>query len=103
MKRFIDWIKNFFRKPVPQKKIVHVQKLTHVLHGNGTRAVTEEDKSQYLKQLAICLNSRMNEYPKWEDVVEAMIEAHSGNFNQLQDIVKKRANIKAKYPKPEII
>jgi hypothetical protein len=103
MKRILAWLKGLFKKQADQKKIVHIQKTTHVLLGNGTRVVTQQNKDHYLKDYALCLRSRMNEYPKWEEVMEAMIEAHSGNFNSLQDVVEKRKSIKNRYPKPKEI
>lgn len=43
---------------------------------------------------------RTSEYPQIGDVIDAMIKAVDGDPSELVAIKAKRAEIKAKYPKP---
>jgi hypothetical protein len=45
--------------------------------------------------------NRQKEYPSWEQVIEALIENMEGRPEKLAQVKQQRAEIRAKYPKPQ--
>ena len=67
----------------------------------GSIAITESVQKKYLDDYALCIRSRMNEYPSWEDVIHALIEERAGDKSPMLAILRKRSLVKAKYKKPK--
>lgn len=45
---------------------------------------------------------RESEYPRIDEVVAALIEKEEGSMNRLIEVMRKRAEVRAKWPKPTI-
>jgi hypothetical protein len=97
MKKLILWFKSLFQKRVTTIDMPKIQILS-----TGTVPVTQEALDKYLDEERACIAKRVEEYPSWESIVEAMIDAEDGNTQKLNAIIRKRKLVKQKYPKPTI-
>lgn len=98
MMKLFGWLK---RVLFPTKKVIRINHSTFLLMSKGSAPVTEEDHEKYHEELKKCLENRRNEYPTWDEVMEAMIEAQSGHPAKLHGVLNQRKQVQKKYPKPK--
>jgi hypothetical protein len=91
-------IKAFFSK---KTKVIETPKIQ--ITATGKEPVTDERREQYLKETKKCIEDRIREYPSWEEIIEALADAESGDKTKLQVVIRKRRLTKLKYPKPKEI
>jgi len=96
--------KLWFRiKSIFSKKTLVIETPKIQITETGKEPVTEESREKYLKQLRKCIEDRIREYPSWEEIIEALADAESGDKTKLQVVIRKRRLTKLKYPKPKEI
>jgi hypothetical protein len=91
----IQFFKGLFQK---KTKVIETPKIQ--ITATNKPPVTDEMRKKYLDDLKLCTESRIKEYPSWEEVVEALIDAESGDKAKLNVVLRKRRLVKQKYPKP---
>ena len=95
MKKFLLWLGCLFSS---KNKIIETPRIQ--ISSTGTQAITDESREKYLKALKACIDSRVKEYPSWEEIVEALADAELGDDSKLNVIKRRRRLVKEKYPKP---
>lgn len=98
MRSFIFWLKAIFSK---KTKVIETPKIQ--ITSTGKEPITDERREEYLKELKKCIHERIREYPSWEEIIEALADAESGDKTKLQVIIRRRRLVKQKYPKPKEI
>lgn len=95
MKKILFWVVALFSR---KTKVIESQKIQ--ITSTGTFPVTEEVREKYLKELKSCMDSRIKEYPTWEEVLEALVDAECGDSSKLNVVKRRRLLVKQKYQKP---
>lgn len=97
MKKLILWFKSLFQSRVTSIDMPKIQILS-----TGAVPITQEALDKFLDEERACIAKRVEEYPSWESIVEALIDAETGNAQKLNAVIRKRQIVKQKYPKPTI-
>ena len=65
----------------------------------GDREATQEEIIELLRDKRTYTQKRLAEYPSVGDMIDAFCKAETGDRSELETLIKKRQEIKNKYPK----
>jgi hypothetical protein len=91
----IQFFKSLFQK---KTKVIETPKIQ--ITATNKPPVTDEMRKKYFDDLKACIESRVKEYPSWEEIVEALADSESGDKTKLNVVLRRRRLVKQKYPKP---